>query len=377
MASNVGDERRARLRDARLYLVCGAAGGGRGDLRAFLDAALRGGVDVVQLREKDPAASDEEILASARVFRDACDAHGALFVLNDRPDLAAAANADGVHVGQDDMPVAEARALVGADVLLGRSTHTPAQVDDAAVADVDLFAVGPVHATPTKPGRPAVGLELIRHAASAPRPVPWFAIGGVDTSNVEAVVAAGATRIVVVRALTESADPEATARALRGALPQEAASVPRSRKRGRRERRSSEERNAEVRAQLRPLGEDERPGAVTAGAIVSAALALIVLVGYASGARIEGKGSLASALMLAAILLVTAWGTWTVRYWAVLGFQALLAFHVIVASLALMVASNLWAAALCLAVIGLGGWLFWKLIRAMARIQMPERRPAP
>jgi thiamine-phosphate pyrophosphorylase len=223
MASNVGDERRARLRDARLYLVCGAAGGGRGDLRAFLDAALRGGVDVVQLREKDPAASDEEILASARVFRDACDAHGALFVLNDRPDLAAAANADGVHVGQDDMPVAEARALVGADVLLGRSTHTPAQVDDAAVADVDLFAVGPVHATPTKPGRPAVGLELIRHAASAPRPVPWFAIGGVDTSNVEAVVAAGATRIVVVRALTESADPEATARALRGALPQEAA----------------------------------------------------------------------------------------------------------------------------------------------------------
>jgi thiamine-phosphate pyrophosphorylase len=222
MASQVGDERRARLRDARLYLVCGAAGDGRGDLRAFLDAALRGGVDVVQLREKDPATSDEQILAAARVFRDACDAHDALFVLNDRPDLAAAAHADGVHVGQDDMPVADARALVGEDVLLGRSTHTPAQVDDAAVADVDLFAVGPVHATPTKPGRPAVGLELIRHAASAPRPVPWFAIGGIDTSNVEAVVAAGATRIVVVRALTEAADPEATARALRGALPQEA-----------------------------------------------------------------------------------------------------------------------------------------------------------
>jgi len=150
--SSSGDERRARLRDARLYLVCGAAGDGRGDLRAFLEAALRGGVDVVQLREKDPAASDEQILAAARVFREACDAHGALFVLNDRPDLVAAAHADGVHVGQDDMPVAEARALVGEDVLLGRSTHTPAQVDDAAVADVDYFAVGPVHATPTKPG---------------------------------------------------------------------------------------------------------------------------------------------------------------------------------------------------------------------------------
>jgi thiamine-phosphate pyrophosphorylase len=222
MASRLGDERRARLAAARLYLVCGAAGDGRGDLRAFLDAALRGGVDVVQLREKDPAVGDEAILAAARAFRDACDAHRALFVLNDRPDLAAAARADGVHVGQDDMPVAEARALVGEDVLLGRSTHTPEQVDDAAVADVDYFAVGPVHATPTKPGRPAVGIELIRQAASAPRPMPWFAIGGIDTSTVGTVVAAGARRIVVVRALTEADDPEATARTLREALPQEA-----------------------------------------------------------------------------------------------------------------------------------------------------------
>jgi len=216
-----GDERRARLRDARLYLVCGAAGDGR-DLRAFLDAALRGGVDIVQLREKDPETSDDALLDAARVFRDACDAHNALFVLNDRPDLAAASHADGVHVGQDDMGIAEARALVGEDMLLGRSTHTPEQVEDAAVADVDYFAVGPVHATPTKPGRPAVGLELIRHAASAPRALPWFAIGGIDASNVGAVVDAGATRIVVVRALTESDDPAATARALRGALPTEA-----------------------------------------------------------------------------------------------------------------------------------------------------------
>src|SRR5215213_1014870 len=221
MASRLGDERRARLAAARLYLVCGAAGDGR-DLRTFLDAALRGGVDVVQLREKDPSFGDDALLAAAQIFRDACDAHGALFVLNDRPDLATAARADGVHVGQGDMPVADARALVGEDVLLGRSTHTPDQVDDAAVADVDYFAVGPVHATPTKPGRPAVGLELIRHAASAPRVVPWFAIGGIDPSNVAAVTGAGARRIVVVRALTEASDPEAAARALRGALPQEA-----------------------------------------------------------------------------------------------------------------------------------------------------------
>jgi hypothetical protein len=159
--------------------------------------------------------------------------------------------------------------------------------------------------------------------------------------------------------------------------------VPRSRKRGQREaavaerprRRSSEERNAEARAQLGPLAEGERPGAVTAGAIVSAVLAVLVVVGYASGARIGGEGSLAGALLLAAILLVTAWGMWNARYWAVLGFQALLAFQLIVAALSLLVASNVWAAVLCLAVIGFGGWLFWKLIRAMARIQMPERRP--
>jgi thiamine-phosphate pyrophosphorylase len=221
MTSRLGDDRRARLRGARLYLVCGAAGGGR-DLRTFLDAALRGGADIVQLREKDPAVGDDALLRSARVFREACDAHGALFVLNDRPDLAAAAHADGVHVGQDDMGIADARALAGEDLLLGRSTHTPEQVEDAAVADVDYFAVGPVHATPTKPGRPAAGLELVRHAAGAPRPVPWFAIGGIDAQTVRDVVAAGATRIVVVRALTEAVDPEATARALRGALPQEA-----------------------------------------------------------------------------------------------------------------------------------------------------------
>ncbi len=222
MTTRLGDQRRTRLARARLYLVCGLAGDGRGDLRAFLDAALRGGVDVVQLREKDPAVGDEALLHAARAFRDAADAHGALFVLNDRPDLAAAARADGVHVGQDDMPVAEARALVGAEVLIGRSTHTPGQVDDAAVADVDYFAVGPVHATPTKPGRPAVGLELVRHAASAPRAVPWFAIGGIAPGNVGAVVDAGARRVVVVRALTEATDAESAARALRAALPREA-----------------------------------------------------------------------------------------------------------------------------------------------------------
>lgn len=159
----------------------------------------------------------------------------------------------------------------------------------------------------------------------------------------------------------------------------------RSRKRGRREtpsaerprRRSTEERNAELRAELEPLAEGERPGAVTAGAIVSTVLGVLVLVGYFTDARFADRGSLAGALMIAAVLFVAAWGMWKARYWAVLGFEALLAFLVLVASLALLVASNVWAVVQCVAVIGLGGWLFWKLIRAMARIQMPERGPAP
>lgn len=144
-----------------------------------------------------------------------------------------------------------------------------------------------------------------------------------------------------------------------------------------RERRSSEERNAEIRAQLRPLAPGERPRAVAIASVVAVALALLVLVGYVAGARVGGRGTLPGAIALAAVLLVAAYGMWRLRYWAVLGFEALLAFQILVAALSLLVASNVWAAILCLAVIGLGGWLFWKLIRAMARIQMPERRPAP
>jgi thiamine-phosphate pyrophosphorylase len=224
---------RAKLAAARLYLVCGARPGGR-DPGPFLDAALRGGVDVVQLRAKE--AADDEVLEAAGAFRAACDAHGGVpFILNDRADLVAAANADGVHVGQDDMPVAEARELVGAGAIVGRSTHTPAQVDEAGTLDVDYFAVGPVHATPTKPGRPAAGLELVRHASSqerrrnagppmasreamGPPAKPWFAIGGIDASTVGDVLAAGARRIVVVRAIELAEDPEAAARTLRARL---------------------------------------------------------------------------------------------------------------------------------------------------------------
>ena len=202
-------DRRERLRAAHLYLVCGE------QPDQFLEAALRGGVDLVQLRMKD--APDHAILASARVFKRACDEHGALLILNDRPDLAAAADADGVHLGQDDASVAGARATLGDDRLIGLSTHTPEQVDAAASAGVDYIGIGPVNETPTKPGRPAVGLDLVRYATAHAR-LPFFAIGGISSANAAAVAAAGARRIAVVRALTEAADPEAVARELSEAL---------------------------------------------------------------------------------------------------------------------------------------------------------------
>lgn len=178
--------------------------------------ALEGGVDMVQVRDKQ--ASDEEIVRLAGGLRAECDAHGALLWVNDRPDLALAAGADGVHVGQDDMPVADARRAVGADVLVGLSTHTPGQLDAALASGADELSVGPVWETPTKEGRPAAGLEYVRYAASTARAKAWFAIGGIDLGNVRQVVAAGAERIVVVRAIRDAADPRAAAAALRAAL---------------------------------------------------------------------------------------------------------------------------------------------------------------
>jgi thiamine-phosphate pyrophosphorylase len=203
------NERRRRLRAARLYLICE-------DLPDhFLHAALEGGVNLVQLRCKH--ADDETILAAAPRFAAACAEHGALFILNDRPDLVVAAGADGVHVGQDDIAVAQAREMVGPRRLVGLSTHTPAQVDASLASGADYIGVGPVHATPTKPGRPAAGLDLVSYAA-AHATVPFFAIGGIAPDNVAAVMAAGARRIAVVRALTQAADPRAAAERLGQAM---------------------------------------------------------------------------------------------------------------------------------------------------------------
>jgi thiamine-phosphate pyrophosphorylase len=197
---------RERLRTTRLYLVCPARPHG------WLEAAVRGGVDIVQLRDK--SLDDDGLVKAAREFQGL----GVPFILNDRPDLVAACGADGVHVGQDDATPAQARAAVGEERIVGRSTHAPEQAAAAdADPDVDYLAVGPVHATPTKPGRPAAGLEYVAYAASSVGK-PWFAIGGIDAGTVHAVVERGAARIVVVRAITEAEDPETAARALRAAL---------------------------------------------------------------------------------------------------------------------------------------------------------------
>jgi thiamine-phosphate pyrophosphorylase len=191
--------------DAHLYLITAA----RPDLDAFLEAAVRGGVDIVQIREK--GLSDRDLLVVLEEARAVTHRLGVPLVVNDRPDLAVLSGADYVHLGQEDLPVAQARRF---GIGLGQSTHAPKEVD---FAEADYIGVGPVYRTPTKAGRQPVGLELVRYAAARAR-VPWFAIGGIDASNVADVVAAGATRIAVVRAVGEAPDPERAARELRDAL---------------------------------------------------------------------------------------------------------------------------------------------------------------
>jgi thiamine-phosphate pyrophosphorylase len=206
------DRLRERLADARLYL-CTDAREPEGDLPEFLDAVLAAGVDIVQLRQKGMEARQE--IACLEVFADACRRHGRLLAVNDRADVAYVAGPDVLHLGQDDLPVPAARGILGERILIGRSTHREAEVGAAAVEPgVDYFCVGPVWPTPTKPGRPAPGLGLIAYAAGMRTARPWFAIGGVDASNLDEVLDHGARRVVVVRAITQAADPGAAAAAL-------------------------------------------------------------------------------------------------------------------------------------------------------------------
>jgi thiamine-phosphate pyrophosphorylase len=205
------DTLRDRLASARLYL-CTDARQAHGDLARFLDAVLAAGVDIVQLRQKGLEAADE--LRLLEVFRAACDRHGSLLAVNDRADVAFAAGADVLHVGQGDLPPAVARQILGTGPVVGQSTHSEAEAAEAASDEaIDYFCAGPVWPTPTKPGRPAPGLGLVSYAAGLAATKPWFAIGGIDEARLGDVLEAGARRIVVVRAIADADDPgAATAR---------------------------------------------------------------------------------------------------------------------------------------------------------------------
>ncbi len=213
-----------RLADARLYL-CTDARREKGDLAEFVEAALAGGVDIIQLRDKGspgerqfgPLEARHE-LAALEVLADAARRHGALFAVNDRADISRAADADVLHLGQDDLPLEVARDIIGARPVIGRSTHDEAQVAAALAEEIDYFCVGPCWPTPTKPGRTAPGLDLVRSAAAHNPQRPWFAIGGIDEQRLPEVLAAGATRVVVVRAITAASDPGAAAARLAAAL---------------------------------------------------------------------------------------------------------------------------------------------------------------
>lgn len=215
--------REPRLASASLYL-CTDARRDRGDLAEFADAALAGGVDIIQLRDKGspgeqrfgPLEARQE-LDALQVLADAARRHGALLAVNDRADIARAAGADVLHLGQDDLPLSVAREIIG-DRVVGRSTHDLDQVRAAAAEDVDYFCVGPCWPTPTKPGRPAPGLDLVRATAALGTDKPWFAIGGIDADRLPEVLAAGARRVVVVRAITAADDPKAAAETLAGML---------------------------------------------------------------------------------------------------------------------------------------------------------------
>jgi thiamine-phosphate pyrophosphorylase len=228
--SDLARERRERLGAARLYLICDATPGGR-DLSELLASTIAGGVDIVQLRDK--RLGDDELASVASEAAVLCRRLGALFIVNDRPEIALAAGADGVHVGQQDMSVERTRELVGEALLVGLSTHTPGEIDaagraaaardrdlDAArdnLARVDYIGVGPLYPTPTKPGRRATGLDLVRYAAAHTQ-LPFFAIGGIHAGNCAAVRGAGARRLAVVRAIAAAPDPQRAARELRRLL---------------------------------------------------------------------------------------------------------------------------------------------------------------
>lgn len=346
-----------KLQDARLYLICQEIEDAR------LDAALRGGVDIVEIMESD--ASDAEVLSVAARLRPICERHGVPLMLNNRPGLVAQAGADGVHVDARELDIAQAREAIGPDRILGTSAHTPAEIDAAQGLPVDYISIGPVHATPTRPKAPAAGHGLVTYASRNSR-LPFFAVGGIEPHNTGAVAAAGAQRIAVVRAITEASDPERSAVVLRSEIEAPVDFLERYRAR-------TEASNAAARAKLTPLEPGERPWPLKAAAALAALSGLVNVIAYAAGAKVNGSalsGGEIAAFALVAFMLAA--GMWQRSGLAVLAFMAVLGIVVVLFSLFLIEASNLLGVLVPLAFIGVGGYLFWKLIRVLGRIQAPS-----
>ena len=348
---------RQRLEDARLYLLCERIDETR------LDAALSGGVDIVELLEAE--RSDSELLEAAAGLRVICERHGALLMLNNRPDLVAQAGADGVHIDRDGISLAQARELIGPGKLLGTSTHSPDEIEAAQHAPLDYISVGPVHATPIRPAATPVGHTLITYASRSSK-LPFFAVGGIEPHNTGAVAAAGAQRIAVVRAITESSDPERAAAVLRSEITTPADFLERYRAR-------TEAQNAAARVKLQPLAPDERPWPLQASVVVATLAALANLIAYLAGAKLHGSKLQTSELIpFVVIMLILAGGMWRRSAAAVLLFMALLSIIVVLFSLFLIEASNALGVVVPLAFVGGGGFLFWKLVRVLGRIQAPS-----
>lgn len=352
------DNPRQRLEDARLLLICD-------DIEpARVEAALTGGVDIVELM--DSGQSEDAVLTAAAMLRPICERHGAVLLLNNRPELVERAGADGVHIDKKGFDLAQARATIGAGKLLGTSTHTPAQIDAAQQLPLDYFSLGPVHATPIRPNASPVGHGLVTYASRNSR-LPFFAVGGIEPHNAGAVAAAGGRRIAVVRAITEASDPARAAAVLRAEITAPADFLERYRAR-------TEEQNAAVRATLEPLAPGERPWPLRLSVALAALAALVNLVAYAAGAKLHGsKLSTSELVPFVLVMLILAGAMWQRSAAAVLLFMALLAIIVVLFSLFLIEASNALGVVVPLLFIGGGGYLFWRLVRVLGRIQAPSR----
>jgi thiamine-phosphate pyrophosphorylase len=351
-----------RLQEAHLYLLCEDIEDER------LEAALRGGVDMVELLDRD-GLKDAELLSIAARLRPICERHGALLMLNNRPELVAQAGADGLHIDRPGIDIEHAREAIGPERVLGISAHTPEEVDAAESLPIDYLSVGPVHATPTRPGRPAAGPALVTYASRNSRH-PFFAVGGVEPHNTGAIAAAGASRIAVVRAITEASDPERSAMVLRSEILTPADFIERYRAR-------TEAQNAAARAKLDPLGPEERPTPLLVSIAVATLAAVINLVAYAAGTKLHGSRiSTTELIPFVVVMGVLAVGMWQRAASAVLLFMALLAIIVILFSLFLIEASNALGVLVPLLFIGGGGFLFWKLVRVLGRIQAPAPQAA-